>query len=101
MLASTYQYPLLNLFWTMLVFTIFVFWIILVFQIMIDIFRSHDIGGGVKALWIFFIIFLPFLGVFVYVLARGKGMAERRMAEAAAQQAAFEDYVREVANKKQ
>jgi hypothetical protein len=64
------SYPLFDIFLTTLYIVLFIFWIMLVFQIMVDIFRSQDMGGAIKALWIFFIIFLPFLGVLVYLIAR-------------------------------
>ena len=63
----------------------------------VDIFRSHDMGGFAKALWVIFVIFLPFLGVFVYLIARGKKMSERDMQEAAAKQQAFQAYVQDAA----
>jgi ABC-type multidrug transport system fused ATPase/permease subunit len=95
MLAS--QYPVLDAFLTMLYFFLFIIWIWLLIMVFIDIFRSHDIGGGAKALWIIFVIILPFLGVFVYLIARGGKMHERAAAEAAQQQKAFDSYVRETA----
>ena len=97
MLASSYQYPILDFFLTMLYFFLFVIWIWLLIMVFMDIFRSHDIGGGAKALWVIFVIILPFLGVFVYLIARGGKMAERRAHEAAQQQQAFDDYVRQTA----
>ncbi len=95
MLATSY--PLLDLFLTMLWFALIFFWILLAFHIIFDIFRSHDMGGFAKALWLIFIVILPFLGVFIYVVARGGGMQQRQMAAAVAQQKQFEDYVRSVA----
>lgn len=95
MLAS--QYPLLDLFWTMLEFFLFFIWIFLIFFIFMDIFRSHDMGGWAKALWIIFIIILPLLGVLVYLIARGGGMHERSVRQAQQQQKAFDDYVRQTA----
>ncbi len=97
MLASSYQYPILDFFLTMLYFFLFIIWIWLLIMVFMDIFRSHDIGGGAKALWVIFVIILPFLGVFVYLIARGGKMAERRAHEAAQQQQAFDDYVRQTA----
>jgi len=96
MLAS-YQYPVLDAFLTMLWFFLFIIWIWLLIMVFIDIFRSHDIGGWAKALWVIFIIILPFLGVFVYLIARGGKMHERAAAEAAQQQKAFDQYVRQTA----
>jgi hypothetical protein len=92
-----YDYPLLGMFWTLLWFFLFVVWIMLLFRVFGDIFRSGDMGGWGKALWSIFIIVLPFLGVFIYVIARGHGMFERDMKQAQAQQAAFDDYVRQTA----
>ena len=77
MLAATYQYPILDFFLTMLYFFLFIIWIWLLITVFIDIFRSHDMGGWAKALWVIFIIILPFLGVFVYLIARGGKMHER------------------------
>ena len=92
-----YDYPLLGMFWTLLWFFLFVVWIMLLFRVFGDIFRSHDMGGWAKALWSLFIIILPFLGVFIYVIARGHGMFERDMSQAQAQQKAFDEYVRQTA----
>ena len=78
----------------MLYFFLFVIWIWLLIMVFVDIFRSHDMGGGAKALWCIFIIILPFLGVFVYLIARGGKMHERAAREAAQQQKAFDQYVR-------
>ncbi len=72
-----YDYPLLGLMWTMLMVFLWVAWIILLLRIFSDIFRSHDMGGWAKALWSIFVIVFPFLGVFVYLIARGGGMVER------------------------
>jgi hypothetical protein len=91
------DYPIADLFLTMLYFFLFIIWIWLLIMVFSDIFRSHDIGGGIKALWCIFIILVPFLGVFVYLLARGGKMQERNMKQAADQQQAFNDYVRETA----
>ena len=97
MLASSYQYPILDFFLTMLYFFLFVIWIWLLIMVFMDIFRSHDMGGWSKALWAIFIIILPFLGVFVYLIARGGKMHERAAQEAAQQQKAFDQYVKEAA----
>ncbi len=72
-LADT-SYPLLNAFWTILEFFLLVLWIWLLIMVFIDIFRSHDMGGFAKAIWVIFVIFLPYLGVFVYLIARGHKM---------------------------
>ncbi len=92
-----YTYPLLSIFWTMLEFFFFVLWIWLLIYIFIDIFRSHDMGGFAKALWVLFVIILPFLGVFVYLIARGGSMHERAEKQAQQQQQAFDDYVKQAA----
>jgi ABC-type multidrug transport system fused ATPase/permease subunit len=95
MLASSY--PVLDAFLTMLYFFLFIIWIWLLITVFIDIFRSHDMGGFAKALWVIFVIILPFLGVFVYLIARGSKMHERAAADAAQQQKAFDQYVRQAA----
>jgi ABC-type multidrug transport system fused ATPase/permease subunit len=95
MLASSY--PILDIFLTMLYFFALVIWIWLLILVFMDIFRSHDLGGGAKALWVIFVIVLPLLGVLVYLIARGSKMQERRLDEAAQQQKAFEKYVQQTA----
>ena len=97
MLAATYQYPILDFFLTMLYFFLFVIWIWLLIMVFVDIFRSRDMGGWAKALWVIFVIILPFLGVFVYLIARGSKMQERAAQESAEQQKAFDAYVKEAA----
>ena len=91
------DYPVLDAFLTILYFFLFFIWIWLLVMVFFDIFRSHDMGGGAKALWVIFIIILPFLGVFVYLIARGGSMHERQAQQAAQQKAAFDDYVRQTA----
>ena len=95
MFASSY--PLLDLFWTILWIFGFIIWIWLLIMIFGDIFRSHDMGGGAKALWTIFVIVLPLLGILVYLIARGGGMHERAAQQAQQQQQAFEAYVRQSA----
>src|SRR3974390_1296109 len=92
-----YTYPLLNIFWTMLEFFVFFLWIWLLIVIFMDIFRSHDIGGFAKALWVIFVIILPFLGVLIYLIARGGSMHERAAAQAIQQQKAFDADLRKTA----
>jgi hypothetical protein len=92
-----YDYPLLGVFWTMLWIFLFVIWIWLLIAVFADIFRSHDIGGFAKTLWVIFIIILPFLGVFVYLIARGGKMQERAVQRASDQEQAFRGYVQDVA----
>lgn len=91
------DYPLLNLFLTMLIFFGFLVWIYLLIIVFADIFRSLDIGGGAKALWVLFVIIIPLLGVLTYLIARGHGIAERSIKQAQDQQRAFDEYVRETA----
>jgi hypothetical protein len=92
-----YTYPLADLFGTMLGFFLLIIWFWLLIIVFSDIFRSHDMGGGAKALWVIFVIILPFLGIFVYLIARGGKMQERAAAQAAEQQKAFDSYVKETA----
>jgi hypothetical protein len=91
------DYPFLDVLWTMLVFFLWVIWFWILISIIGDIFRRHDISGWSKALWCLFVIFLPFLGVLVYVGVNGKGMAERNAKSAQAAQTQMDDYVRSVA----
>ena len=90
------DYPFLDVFWTMLVFFAWVIWFWLLITVFADLFRRHDTSGWGKAGWTLFVIVLPFLGVFVYLIAQGKHMAERKAADMQASQAAFDDYVRQV-----
>ncbi|MEV6330020.1 SHOCT domain-containing protein [Streptomyces sp. NPDC051909] len=91
------DYPLLNVFWTMLWFFLWIMWLFLLFKIFTDIFRDHEMNGWGKAGWIIFCILLPFLGVLVYVIARGKGMTQRDVKQAKESEAAFQDYIRKTA----
>ena len=91
-----YSYPLLGVFWSMLWFFLFIVWIWLLIVIFADIFRSHDIGGFAKALWVIFIIILPFLGVFVYLIARGGKMQEHAVQQAKDRDAAMRAYIQDV-----
>jgi len=86
-----------QVFWSMLWITLFVIWIWLLIAIFTDIFRSPDLSGWGKALWSIFVIFLPYLGVFVYLIARGGKMREHAMAQAQAQDEAMRAYVQDVA----
>ena len=96
MLAA--DYPFLDVFWTLLVFFVWVAWFMLLFRVIGDIFRRHDIGGGAKVLWLIFVIVLPFLGVFIYLIAESEGMAKRSIERAQASQQQFDAYVRETAS---
>ncbi len=86
-----------QVFWSILWFFLFFVWIMLIFSIFGDIIRSDDMGGAAKAIWSIFIIFLPFLGIFIYLIVRGGKMGERQMKAAQAQQAAMDEYVRSTA----
>ena len=96
MLAS--DYPILDIFLTMLYFFLFFIWIWLLITVFVDIFRSHDMSGGIKALWCIFVVIVPFLGVFVYLIARGGSMHERQARDAQAQEQQFRAYVQEAAS---
>jgi len=91
------DYPFLNVFWTILIFFLWVAWFMLLFRVFADVFRRHDIGGGTKTLWLIFVICVPFLGVFVYLVANNNGMVERTVQDAQAQQKQMDDYVRATA----
>ena len=95
MLASSY--PLTDVFLTMLYFFLFFIWIWILITVFMDIFRSPDLSGWIKALWSIFVVILLFLGVFIYLIARGGKMQERKLQEAAQQKSAFNAYVKETA----
>lgn len=95
MLAT--NYPILDIFLTTLYFFIFIIWLWLLFMVFIDIFRSHDLHGWAKALWVIGIIIMPYLGVLVYLIFRGSGMHDRAAKQAALQQKAFDKYVKQTA----
>ncbi|MFF7641973.1 SHOCT domain-containing protein [Streptomyces canus] len=100
MSASTYlayDYPLLSVFWSMFLFFLWIMWFVLLFRVVVDIFRDDALSGWAKAGWLVFTIVLPFLGVFVYVIARGKNMGRREVRQARAQQEEFDTYIRETA----
>ena len=86
MVLADSSYPLLNLFWTMCILFLWVIWIWILIWVFIDIFRSHDLSGWAKTLWFLFVLFIPLIGVLVYLIARGGSMQER-----AAQQAQQQD----------
>ena len=91
------DYPFLDVMWTIFIFFIWVLWFWLLFTVFADIFRRHDLSGWGKTGWVLFAILLPFLGVFVYLISQGKGMAERNASQVQAQKAAMDEYVREAA----
>ena len=86
-----------QVFWSILWFFLFFVWIMLIFSIFGDIIRSDDMGGAAKAIWSIFIIFVPFLGIFLYLIIRGGSMGERQVKAAKAQDAAMQDYIRSAA----
>ena len=92
------SYPFADAIWTMLIFFVWILWFWLLFTVFGDLFTRHDIGGWAKAGWTVFVIILPFLGVFIYLIAEGKSMGERAAERARAQQAEVDSYVRSVAS---
>lgn len=92
------DYPLLELFLTMLWFFFFVAWIWLLITLVADIFRSHDLSGWGKALWTLLIVILPVLGALIYLIARGEGMAERQVQDYERREQEFRSYVRDVSS---
>ncbi len=91
-----YDYPLLGVFWSMFLFFLLFAWLMLLFRVFADIFRS-DLGGFAKAIWSIFVIIVPFLGVFVYLIAHGDAMTQRNLADAQQSGQAFQAYVRDAA----
>jgi len=91
------SYPLLNLFWTMFELFLWIIWIWILIWIFIDIFRSHDLSGWAKALWFLFVLFIPLIGVLVYLIVRGGSMHERAAQDARRQDQEFRQYVQQAA----
>ncbi|MFD8728891.1 MULTISPECIES: SHOCT domain-containing protein [Streptomyces] len=91
------DYPLLNLFLTMLYLFLWVMWFFLLFKVVTDLFRDHTLNGWAKAGWLIFVILLPYLGVLVYLIVRGRSMHERDAKAVKESEAAFRQYVREAA----
>ncbi len=96
MLAS--DFPFLDVMWSMFIFFAWVIWIWFLITILADVFRRHDIGGGTKALWVIFLIFVPFLAALIYLITQGQKMAERNMQQAQAAQSQTDAYIRSVAS---
>jgi hypothetical protein len=96
MIEAASDYPLMNAFWTMLVFFAWVIWFWMLIVIFSDLFRRNDVSGWGKAGWFVLILFLPYIGVLVYLIAQGKHMAERRQQDAIEAKTQFDDYVRQV-----
>jgi ABC-type multidrug transport system fused ATPase/permease subunit len=97
MLVADSAYPLLNLFWSMFIFFLWVIWIWILIMVFIDIFRSHDLGGFAKALWFLFVLFIPLIGVLVYLIARGGSMHERAAQQARRQDEETRAYIQQAA----
>jgi len=89
------SYPLLNVFWSIFIFFLWVLWIWLLIWIFIDIFRSPDLSGWAKALWFLFVLLIPLIGVLVYLIARGDKMHERAARQAQQEDQAFSAYAQE------
>ncbi|MFD3410117.1 SHOCT domain-containing protein [Streptomyces cyaneofuscatus] len=92
------DYPLLNLFLTMLYLFLWVMWFFLLFKVITDLFRDHTLNGWAKAGWLIFVIVLPYLGVLIYLIVRGRSMHERDAQAVKDSEAAFRSYVREAAS---
>ena len=86
-----------DIFWSVLWFFFLFIWLMILFHILTDLFRDHSVSGVEKTLWVLFLVFLPFLAVFIYLIVRGKGMGERAAAQQQRAQQEFEGYVRNVA----
>ncbi|WP_030056990.1 MULTISPECIES: SHOCT domain-containing protein [Streptomyces] len=91
------DYPVLNIFWTMLELFLWILWFFLLFKIITDIFRSHDLSGWGKAGWLVLVIILPLIGVLVYLIARGQSMGKRDAEQAQQTEAAVKAYIRDAA----
>jgi hypothetical protein len=92
------DYPFLDIFWTMLIFFMWVIWVWILITVLMDLFRRDDLSGWGKAAWALFVIVLPYLGVFVYLITQGGRMSERKAADIQAAQDSFDSRVRRVAS---
>jgi membrane protein implicated in regulation of membrane protease activity len=97
-LASSYSYPLLGAFWTVFEIFLWIIWIWILIYVFIDIFRSHDLSGWAKALWFVFVLFIPLIGVLVYLIARGGEMQQRAQQQAQQQDQEVRRYIQQTAN---
>jgi type VI protein secretion system component VasK len=97
MLLADSSYPLLNVFWSMFIFFLWVIWIWILIWVFIDIFRSQDLSGWAKALWFVFVLFIPLIGVLVYLIARGGKMQERAAQQAQQQDEETRRYIQQAA----
>ncbi len=91
------DYPILNLFFTIMFFFLWVAWIVLVFRVIADVFRNDDLSGGAKALWLFLVVLIPWLGVLAYLLSHGADMSHREIRRQVETRNEFEAYLRETA----
>jgi hypothetical protein len=96
--SSSYSYPIVGAFWSIFMIFVWVIWFWVLITIFIDLFRSHDLSGWVKALWFIFILLLPLIGVLVYLIARGGKMHEHQVRDAQVQEQDFRRYVQETAS---
>lgn len=96
-MVLAYDFPLLATFWAMFIFFIWIVWLLLLFRTIMDIFRSDDLGGVAKFLWLVVVVIAPYLGVFIYVIARGDRMGQRELARIEAQESHARAYIREAA----
>jgi hypothetical protein len=97
MIPMAADYPFLDVFWSMIIFFFWVIWIWIVITVLIDVFRRDDIGGFAKAMWVIFVVILPWLGVLVYLIVEHNGMRERSIRQAQEQKQQFDQYVRDAA----
>jgi ABC-type multidrug transport system fused ATPase/permease subunit len=95
--SSSYSYPLLDAFWTILEIFLWVIWFWILITVFVDIFRSHDLSGPAKALWFLFVLIIPLIGVLVYLIARGGSMHERMVQRAQRQDDQLRSYLQETA----
>ncbi len=93
--ASSSSYPLLNVFWTIFEIFLWVIWFWILITVFIDIFRSRDLSGWAKALWFLFVLFIPLIGVLVYLIVRGDSMHERQLRQVQAEDQAARSYIQE------
>jgi hypothetical protein len=91
------DYPFLDVLWTMLVFFLWIGWFTLLFHVIGDVFRRRDASGWKKTIWLLFMLFVPFIGVFAYLIANGDDMARRKAEAAVAAKGEMDEYVRSVA----
>jgi hypothetical protein len=97
MIPMAADYPFLDVFWSMIIFFLWLIWIWIVITVLVDVFRRDDIGGFAKAAWVVFVIVLPWLGVLIYLIAQHDGMRDRSVRQAREQKESFDQYVRDAA----